>query len=104
MTTATIEEKIDQLSDEQRAALDAALNEHVVHTNDLARGTIVTWSYIPYKGGTIIGDCASHSTRPDLVRPDIQTSTVLFIDRRDGGFAITRNTFYDLVGEEVTLG
>lgn len=99
--TETIEHKIENLDERNRALLHAAIGERPL--TEFARGRITSWSLIPFKGGTLIGDVVEH-TDPKLVKADMQTSTVLFIDRREDGFAVTRNTIYDLDGAEVTVG
>jgi hypothetical protein len=96
-----IYERILQLPDDRKDEfLQAIGNDNLA---DMGRAKIENWSLIPFKGGTLIGDCIEHSQQPQMVKLDIQTSTVRFIDRREGGFAITRNTIYDLVGPEVSI-
>lgn len=97
----TIEDKIANLSHGQQQELLGALDGRELST--LSQGRITSWSLIPFKGGTLIGDITEHTDR-SMVRADMQTTAVLFIDRREDGFAVTRNTVYHLDGAEVTVG
>lgn len=94
-----------------RSALDDAI-DCLIALNEIApeevqdkqRGKLENWSYLEgyAPGPKLVGDVIEHDD-PRKIGQDMTTTTVSFIDRREDGLAITRNTVYLLVGREVTV-
>lgn len=59
------------------------------------------WAVIDFGRPYLIGDVTGHPTKGDA--QDIATTRILHLDR-ELGFAITVNTVYRLIGDEVKLG
>lgn len=90
----------EQFTEERQLVIDAALTK-VDRTGDMPHGRIENWFVMP-GGKRLAGDITEHDISRK-VGVDAMTSELLHIDKANK-FAITENSIYELVGEEVTVG